>query len=64
MSVGALTAGAAAGGRRDGGSAGSVAGMALPPTRLLLDRVLPAPGKGPSEKARRDGPLPHEIVTA
>lgn len=31
------------------------AGLALPPTRVLLDRVLPSPGDGPSEKAQRRG---------
>ena len=30
-------------------------GMALPPTRLLLDRVLPAPGAGPSQKTQDNG---------
>ncbi len=30
-------------------------GMALPPTRRLLDRVLPALGSGPDEKAREAG---------
>jgi short subunit dehydrogenase-like uncharacterized protein len=30
-------------------------GLALPPTRKLLDRVLPDPGEGPSEKARERG---------
>ena len=30
-------------------------GMALPPTRALLDRVLPAPGEGPSERTRERG---------
>lgn len=30
-------------------------GMALPPTRYLLDRVLPSPGEGPSEQTRRKG---------
>jgi short subunit dehydrogenase-like uncharacterized protein len=30
-------------------------GMALPPTRALLDRVLPKPGEGPSEQARERG---------
>jgi short subunit dehydrogenase-like uncharacterized protein len=33
----------------------AVAGMALPPTRFVLDRVLPDPGEGPSEEARRNG---------
>ena len=27
-------------------------GLAFPPTRIVLDRVLPGPGEGPSEKAR------------
>lgn len=31
------------------------AAMALPPTRLLLDVVLPAPGKGPSPRTQRNG---------
>jgi short subunit dehydrogenase-like uncharacterized protein len=35
--------------------AGFVAAMSLPPTRALLDRVLPAPGSGPSESAREKG---------
>jgi short subunit dehydrogenase-like uncharacterized protein len=30
-------------------------GLALPPTRALLDRVLPEPGDGPSEEQRRKG---------
>ena len=30
-------------------------GMALPPTRALLDRLLPAPGEGPGEKTRERG---------
>jgi len=33
------------------GTAGLLAGLALPPTRFLLDRVLPAPGQGPAERA-------------
>jgi len=32
-----------------------VGAMLLPPTRAVLDRVLPSPGQGPSEKARRTG---------
>lgn len=32
-----------------------VAGLAFPPTRWVLDRVLPKPGQGPSEKSRRHG---------
>lgn len=30
-------------------------GLAFPPTRWALDRVLPGPGAGPSEKARTNG---------
>jgi short subunit dehydrogenase-like uncharacterized protein len=37
------------------GVGGLLAGMALPPTRFVLDRVLPKPGQGPSEKARENG---------
>ncbi|MEZ5383778.1 MAG: saccharopine dehydrogenase NADP-binding domain-containing protein [Microthrixaceae bacterium] len=41
-----------------GVSAGMLAGLAamsFGPTRKLLDRVLPAPGEGPDESARREG---------
>lgn len=38
-----------------GGVAALLAGMALPPTRKLLDRLLPDPGEGPSESAREKG---------
>ena len=38
-----------------GGLAALVAGLALPPTRKLLDHVLPDPGEGPSEQARERG---------
>jgi short subunit dehydrogenase-like uncharacterized protein len=35
---------------------GALAGaLALPPTRWVLDRVLPGPGDGPSEQARANG---------
>ena len=37
------------------GSAGSSPGMSFGPTRKLLDRVLPSPGEGPSEKTQRHG---------
>ena len=37
------------------GLAGLAAAMSLPPTRALLDRVLPAPGTGPGEQARARG---------
>lgn len=38
-----------------GGLAGFLAAMRLPPSRALLDRVLPAPGTGPGEAQRERG---------
>jgi short subunit dehydrogenase-like uncharacterized protein len=38
-----------------GGLGALAAGLAFPPTRKLLDRVLPDPGEGPSEETRRKG---------
>jgi short subunit dehydrogenase-like uncharacterized protein len=38
-------------------------GLALRPTRALLDRVLPSPGQGPSEKTQRNGSFALEIHT-
>jgi short subunit dehydrogenase-like uncharacterized protein len=38
-----------------GGLAGAFAGFAIPGVRQLLDRVLPDPGEGPSEKVRERG---------
>jgi short subunit dehydrogenase-like uncharacterized protein len=43
------------------GLGAAVAGMALPPTRFVLDRVLPDPGEGPSEEARRNGHFRMEL---
>ena len=37
------------------GLGGLVAGLALPPTRFVLDRVLPRPGEGPSQRQRDSG---------
>jgi short subunit dehydrogenase-like uncharacterized protein len=37
------------------GLAGALAALTFPPTRALLDRVLPAPGTGPDEAARAAG---------
>jgi short subunit dehydrogenase-like uncharacterized protein len=42
--------------------AAGMAGMAFAPTRKVLDRVLPAPGEGPSEQARRNGRFRVEVV--
>jgi len=38
-----------------GGLGALVAGLSLPPTRKLLDRLLPDPGEGPDERARENG---------
>jgi short subunit dehydrogenase-like uncharacterized protein len=39
------------------------AGLSLPPTRFLLDRVLPKPGEGPDERTRREGHFTVDIFT-
>lgn len=54
----ALTAGVVSAGLLAG-----VAGMAFRPTRAVLDRILPAPGEGPSEDAMRAGRF-RMVVTA
>ncbi len=46
-----------------GGLGALVAGLSFPPTRAVLDRVLPSPGEGPSEEARRKGFFKFEIRT-
>ena len=38
-----------------GGAGALIAGLSFGPTRKVLDRVLPSPGDGPDEKARRKG---------
>jgi short subunit dehydrogenase-like uncharacterized protein len=48
--VAALQAGATA-----GGVGALVAGLSIGPARAVLDRVLPSPGEGPSEKQREQG---------
>ena len=61
LPFGPVVAGAVA-----GGLAALYGGMSFGPTRKLLDRVLPDPGEGPSEKTRENGllqdrdPLVHE----
>jgi short subunit dehydrogenase-like uncharacterized protein len=46
-----------------GGLGALFAGMSFPPTRAVLDRVLPSPGDGPSEETRRKGFFKFEIRT-
>ncbi len=38
-----------------GGVGGLIVGLSLPPTRKLLDKLLPDPGEGPDEQARDRG---------
>ena len=46
-----------------GGLLALAGGLALKPSRMLLDRVLPDPGEGPSEAAREAGLFRMEIQT-
>lgn len=46
-----------------GGLGALVAGLSFRPTRLVLDRLLPAPGAGPSDKALRKGRFTVDIFT-
>ncbi|WP_430332431.1 saccharopine dehydrogenase family protein [Rhodococcus sp. ACT016] len=55
MNVGSSFASPAIAGGVAAGMGALVAGLAFPPTRWLLDRVLPEPGQGPSEKSQRSG---------
>ncbi|TFV66971.1 UNVERIFIED_ORG: enoyl-ACP reductase [Bacillus sp. AZ43] len=55
MGVGRGPVGAVTAAGLTAGLAGTLAAMSFPPTRALLDRVLPAPGTGPSESVREKG---------
>ena len=55
MGCGRGLAGAATATAVTAGLAGFAAAMALPPTRAVLDRVLPEPGTGPDERTRARG---------
>ncbi|BCJ49425.1 hypothetical protein Asp14428_09000 [Actinoplanes sp. NBRC 14428] len=39
------------------------AGLSMPPTRFVLDRLLPKPGEGPDEETRRTGHFTMDIFT-
>lgn len=45
-----------------GGLVAGLAGLSFGPTRAVLDRFLPKPGEGPSEKAMKAGRFAMEIV--
>ena len=40
-----------------------VAGLSVPATRVVLDRLLPKPGEGPSERTRRHGHFTVDLFT-
>ena len=63
MNAGSGAIGAVKAGLVVGGLGGLVAGLAFPPTRALLDRVLPDPGEGPSEESRKKGFFKIRITT-
>jgi len=63
MSVGSSPLAPVLAGGVSAGLGALVAGMALPPTRALLDRVLPKPGSGPSESAQENGYFRIEVHT-
>jgi short subunit dehydrogenase-like uncharacterized protein len=55
MDTGTGPLGAVRAGAVGAGLGAVVAGMAFPPSRAVLDRVLPAPGEGPSEESMARG---------
>jgi short subunit dehydrogenase-like uncharacterized protein len=55
MGVGRGPVGAVTAAGLTAGLAGTLAAMSFGPTRAVLDRVLPAPGTGPSESVREKG---------
>jgi short subunit dehydrogenase-like uncharacterized protein len=55
MSFKATVGGLAQATAMTGGLGALAGGLAFRPTRAVLDRVLPAPGEGPSEKVQRNG---------
>ena len=63
MAAGKGPVGALAAGGIGTGQGVLMAGMALAPTRRVLDRVLPKPGTGPSAAARRKGHFRSDIYT-
>ena len=63
MGVGGSPAAPVVAGAVAAGLGGFAVGMTFPPTRWLLDKVLPKPGSGPSEKAQRQGHFRIEVHT-
>jgi short subunit dehydrogenase-like uncharacterized protein len=61
MSVGSGPVAPVLGAALAGGLGAFMAGLSFGPTRAVLDRLLPGPGEGPSEKTRRNGGYAIEI---
>lgn len=61
MPTGKGAAGASAAALLAGGMAALQVGIALPPLRGLIRRLVPKPGAGPSEQARQRGSFAHEF---
>lgn len=61
LDTGTSPTAAASGIAMTGALAGLAGGLAFAPTRKLLDRVLPAPGTGPSEESMRSGRFAMEV---
>ncbi len=63
MAFGGTPVGAAMAAGVTGAVAGMVAAMSFPPARTVLDRLLPAPGEGPSQKTMDGGRFRSEVHT-
>ncbi len=63
MKTGSGPVGAVKAGLTVAGLGGLVGGLAFPPTRMILDRLLPDPGEGPSEESRDKGFFRIRITT-
>jgi short subunit dehydrogenase-like uncharacterized protein len=61
LGVGSGPTGAVAAGAVTAGLGGLLAGLSTPGVRQVLDRVLPKPGEGPSEKTRERGWFRHDV---
>jgi len=63
MSVGASPLSGLLAAATKAGMGALAVGLALPPTRFVIDRLLPKPGTGPDEKAREQGHFTIDIFT-
>ncbi|TCN57930.1 short subunit dehydrogenase-like uncharacterized protein [Rhodococcus sp. SMB37] len=63
MNVGSSVASPLIAGAVAAGLGALVAGLSFRPTRFLLDKVLPAPGEGPSEQTRERGYFTVDLYT-